>query len=204
VIFFPAIGEDFPSPEALAAADRKVETGPLRLLKFVKYPNLGWMSLVAVVAVAITSMWIWCQLIVILAYGNYAYFSYGLRVVRVSKVSGFDLSNGQHLGGFWRAVFMSGYLGLWAVLMKAADEVVGRASSKAIVWSLILFAGGAAGYSLFDQMAHTIRRNGQVPEAGLERPFLLLFIVAVVAALTYWRVTKSPEAIAKQRARERK
>jgi hypothetical protein len=88
--------------------------------------------------------------------------------------------------------------------MKAADEVVGRASSKAIVWSLILFAGGAAGYSLFDQMAHTIRRYGQVPEAGLERPFLLLFIVAVVAALTYWRVTKSPEAIAKQRARERK
>ncbi len=204
VIFFPAIGEDFPSPEALAAVDPKAETGPQRLLKYVKYPSLGWMSLLVGVAAAFVSMWIWCQLIVILAFGRYAYFTYGLRIVYLDRHSGVDLSNGQHLGAFWTWAFMTACSGSVVVLMKAADIVVGKASSKALVWLLIVFAGGASAYSLVDQMANTLRRKGPTHETWLERPYLLIFVAIVVLALTYWRLNNSPEAIAKQRAREKK
>jgi hypothetical protein len=204
VIFFPAIGEDFPSPEALAAVDPRAATGPQRLLRYVKYPNLGWMWPLVGVAAAFVSLWVWCQFIVILVFGSFAYFTYGLRVVHLERQSGVDLSNGQHLGTFWTWVFMAGCSGLVVVLIKAADVVVGRASSKALAWLLIVFAGGASGYSLVDQMANTLGRKGPTHETWLERPYLVILVVLAVGALTYWRFNLSPEAVAKRQAREKK
>jgi hypothetical protein len=148
VIFFPTVGEDFPSPEALAALEPKTKSVAARVVSFLNPENAwtstGWGAVVSAALLAITA-WIWFWLVIELNFGGGVYHA-GLRVVPAVRGRGVALNNGESLGIIWSVLFPTGFVVTWVVLMQGANYLVMRARSKAAIIAPIVLAGVFAFY----------------------------------------------------------
>lgn len=189
VIIFPQLESEF--DRAAIAAEQAPASFGKKIADVVEFPNLGKLKTVAVIAAAGFSLWIWSNAIVWLAFGKYAYFYGGLRVIHLSRGS-IDLNDGAHLDLFWATIFYSGYFGLWYLLMDGADEAIGRTDQKLLVWCLILIAGFAGWYKVITAqftLAQQTRRVGYYPTSHASATSVLALIP--VAALVIWRGKRS-------------
>jgi hypothetical protein len=191
VIIFPDLRSEFDRAEVAARASG--QTLRSKISEALEFPNLGKLKFVVVVAATGVSLWAWCYLIVVLAYGRLAYNMAGLRVQHLSR-RGVLLNNGEELNYFWHAIFMLGFLGLWYLLVEGADALVGRVRQKLLAWSLIVLAGVVAWSSLLYIDRFEARELRITFHRWPIRSFLSgLLAVAAVAALTYWRTRRSRE-----------
>jgi hypothetical protein len=195
VIIFPDLNSEFDRAEIVArSSGGKLKA---KIQEVLEFPNLGNLKFVVIIAATGISLWVWSHLIVLLAYGWFAYHGFGLRVHHLSK-RGVYLNNGDELGFFWHAVFMFGFLGLWYLLLEGADVLVGRVSHKFFAWSFILLAGIATWSSLLYTDRYEARELRVMFNRGSLRSFVLaLLAIAIVAGLTYWRIRRSEDRTAR-------
>jgi hypothetical protein len=191
IVIFPDLASDFDRAEI---AER--ETGVSfrsKVAQVFEFPNLGRLKFIVVVAATGVSLWVWYYLIIVLAYGRPAYNAFHLRVYQATK-HGIYLNNGDQLNFFWNAIFMLGFLGLWYVLVQVCDEMVGRSKQKLLPWSLILLAGGLTWYSILHIDEYESAKSHLGTSNYLIRNYTsALFAIALVGALTYWRMKRSQD-----------
>jgi DNA-directed RNA polymerase subunit RPC12/RpoP len=177
-IIFPQIGPLRTEPEPAK---------PLQLIDEEALWKASGPEAIYAAAMCGVSAWIWVRLIIVLAFGIRAYWL-GLRVESGGKISGIVLNNGSQLNFFWYAVFATGFLASWMLLVNGANYLVAWSKQKGWANFLIYLAGVAAWGSLMWQLLQPTRRRliGGNSSPGWQL-IRIAFAVLLMAGLTTWR-----------------